>query len=105
MRCVLLMLGPELSATRVSLTDLMERVHSDIAIPPRRKCFLLMFCQSVSIIIHCENSLSTLADICGMDRISSAIDDRFEYIICGDCQNENGLVMDGSVGDERYQSH
>jgi len=42
-RRVVLMLGVELSATGVSLTALTERVHSDGAIPPRRKCFLLMY--------------------------------------------------------------
>ena len=34
--------GAELSATGVSLMALMERVHSDGAIPPGRKYFLLM---------------------------------------------------------------
>jgi len=34
--------GAELSATGVSLTPRMERVHSDGAIPPGRKYFLLM---------------------------------------------------------------
>jgi len=41
-RCVVLTLGAEQSATGVSLTALTERVHSDGAIPPGRKCFLLM---------------------------------------------------------------
>ena len=35
--------GAEQSATKVSLTALMERVHSDGAIPPGRKCFLLIW--------------------------------------------------------------
>jgi hypothetical protein len=37
-----LMPGAEYSATRVSLTALTERVHSDAGIPPGGKCFLLM---------------------------------------------------------------
>jgi hypothetical protein len=32
----------EYSATAVSLTALTERIHSDGAVPPRRKYFLLM---------------------------------------------------------------
>jgi len=43
MRRMVLMLGAESSATRVSLTALMERVHSDGGIPPGRKCFLRMY--------------------------------------------------------------
>jgi len=41
-RRVVLTPGAESSATGVSLTALTERVHSDGAIPPGRKCFLLM---------------------------------------------------------------
>jgi len=42
MRRVALMPGAQLSATGVSVTAQMERVHSDVVIPPGRKCFLLM---------------------------------------------------------------
>ena len=51
MRRMVLMLGAESSATRVSLTALMERVHSDGGIPPGRKCFVLMeHCQPSGLI-------------------------------------------------------
>jgi hypothetical protein len=33
----------EVSATGVSVMALTERVHSDVAIPTGRKCFLLMY--------------------------------------------------------------
>jgi hypothetical protein len=39
---VVLAPGAEKTATGVSLTALTERVNSDGAIPPGRKCFLLM---------------------------------------------------------------
>jgi len=42
MRRVVLTPGTESSAFGVSLTALTERVHSDGAIRPGRKCFLLM---------------------------------------------------------------
>jgi len=42
MRRVVLRPGAESSATGMSLTALTERVHSDGAIPPGRKYFLLM---------------------------------------------------------------
>ena len=32
----------------MSLTGLTERIHSDGAIPPGRKCFLLMFCTHIT---------------------------------------------------------
>jgi len=41
-RRVVLTPGAELAATRMPLTALMEHVHSDGAIPPRRNHFLLM---------------------------------------------------------------
>jgi hypothetical protein len=40
--CVVLTPGAEISTAVVFLTALMERVHSDAASPPGRKCFLLM---------------------------------------------------------------
>ena len=42
MRRVVLTLAVEYSATGLSLTALMECVHSDAAIPPGRQSFLLM---------------------------------------------------------------
>jgi len=42
MRRVVSTPGAEQSGTGVSLTALTERIHSDGAIPPGRKCFLLM---------------------------------------------------------------
>jgi len=41
-RRVVLTPGADSSTTGVSLMALTERVHSDGAIPPGRKCFLLM---------------------------------------------------------------
>jgi len=67
--------------------------------------FCSLFRLSVSIILHCEKSLSTPADIDGMDRISSAIEEKCVYICCWDCQKANGLVIDGPVGVERYLSY
>jgi hypothetical protein len=42
MQRVVFLPGAEQSATRVSLTALAELIHSDTAIPPRPKCFLLI---------------------------------------------------------------
>jgi hypothetical protein len=39
---VVLTPGREQATTGVSLTDLTERLHSEVAIPPGRKCFLLI---------------------------------------------------------------
>jgi len=64
-----------------------------------------MFRWSVRIIIYWERSISTESDFGGMDSISSAIDDSFEYILCGNCQIGNELVMDGPAADERYPLH
>jgi hypothetical protein len=52
MRRVVLTPGAEQSASRVSLTTLTERVHSDATIPPRRKCFLLMLMETVVTEMH-----------------------------------------------------
>ena len=61
--------GAELSATGVSLTALTERVHSDGAILPGRKCFLLMmklyylpakYADNVSLDIACNRFLCFL---------------------------------------------
>jgi hypothetical protein len=49
MRRVVLSPGAESSATRVSLTALMEHVHSDAAILPGRKFFLLMLIKLTSL--------------------------------------------------------
>jgi hypothetical protein len=63
MRRVVLTQGTEKSATGVSLTALTERVHSDAAIPPRRKCFLLMpvpyqkYCVCMAITFENENNV------------------------------------------------
>jgi hypothetical protein len=40
-----------------------------------------------------------------MDRISTAIEERFGYICCWDFHKVNGLAINGSVGVERYLSY
>ena len=56
MRCVVLAPGAESSATRVSLTNETEHVHSDAVILPGQKCFLLMTTHLVIVVINAEKN-------------------------------------------------
>jgi hypothetical protein len=74
----------------------------DIQQPAGNQFVVCFACLSINL--HCENTVSTPADIAGMDRISRAIEERCGYICSWDCQKVTGLVIDGSVGLERYLS-